>query len=541
MKTLIANNIEIPKFLDSMVKTIRAVVYVRVSSDEQAKKEFSIPKIQIPECLKLIKESGWRFVKTYIDNGYACNTFLKRSELQRMLTEDIDTYDVVVIWSFDRLIGDDENTRGRIYNILDKNKKQITSVRQKMEIVSSEEYDPKSLNVAQLRQINSLGVTYDRKIRRERFMESRNKTVKAGKHIVEAPYGYKIIREIDSKDGRRTIGYRTIDGEESPILKRIFKERSEGNSGRKIALALNSDGIKTRNGKEWTGARIYQILRNPFSCGYIIWNKTQHRRFGDDSVLTPLPETRWQYLLVDEKREKYYKTIIDKKLFDICQEITRKNKSLKGKASYSKNVLAGLLKCPFCGASMVETSFYKIKTPPYHIGYYACIENHSKGKCSSRKYRAWPIREVVLNKVEEYLKDPEQLKEYQSKTRNNRVEEKEKELVNYENRMRKMEKRIYSLNLKYIDGKIREDYYKDLLDGLEKGEVSLRNTILGIKEEIKEYSKREQTFYKMKDLGRNFQKRFMNLGDQKKKQILHSLVKEVLLRKEGKIDILFRI
>ena len=300
--TEILNNINLK------TKTIRAAVYVRVSSDEQARREFSIPKLQTPECIKLIKETGWLFTKTYIDEGLDCNTFLRRTALQQMLNEDIDTYDVIVCYSFDRISGDDENTRGQIYSILDRKGKQITSVKQKVEIIPPDEYDPKSLNIAQQRQINSFGVSWDRKIRRERFMDSRIKTIESGKHIVESAYGYKVIRKIDPKNAQRTIGYRVINEEEAPILKRIFEERiNNGLGGKAIAVLLNQDGSRARKGGEWSGARIYQILRNPLPCGLILWNKTQNRKYGDDFILKSLAREKWRYTQIDKSKERYFK------------------------------------------------------------------------------------------------------------------------------------------------------------------------------------------------------------------------------------------
>ncbi|MFH1303833.1 MAG: recombinase family protein, partial [Planctomycetota bacterium] len=67
-------NHPVPK---SELKPLRAVIYARVSSQEQVKKEFSIPEMQIPQCKELLKEKDWRFVKCYIDQGFDGNAFLK--------------------------------------------------------------------------------------------------------------------------------------------------------------------------------------------------------------------------------------------------------------------------------------------------------------------------------------------------------------------------------------------------------------------------------------------------------------------------------
>jgi len=539
MKATILNEIKSPDLPELKTRPIRAIVYVRVSSDEQAKKEFSIPKIQIPECMQLIKEKGFNPVKTFVDEGCDCNTFLKRPALQEILNDYMDDFDVLIVWSFDRLYGDDENTRGRILNALDKHRKQITSVKQRMEIVSPEEYDPKSLNVSQLRQLNNIGVSWDRKIRRERFMASRNKCVENGRHIVEAPYGYKVMREaIEEGERIKVVSYRLVNEEEALTLKRVFKERVAAEKNvKEIAMGLNKDGIKTRKGSTWSAPRIYQVLKNPFPCGYIVWNKTQQRKFGDDNSYRAFSEDKWQYFPIDRKREKYYKPLISKELFDKCQAISKANKKLSPRATGSKNIVAGLLRCPECNSPMVETSYYKAKKPPFRRGLFQCSRYHNKGECSSKKYVSYPIKELIIKKVEKYLGDPKLFEKYQEKARCQKVERLEKELEGNEKRMKRNEERIHSLNLKYIDAKIKEDYYKELLDELERDAVVLRKNILDLKSEISEYSKRRDTIYKLQNMG----KKLRELNDRKKKQVLRALIEEIALTKERKVDILFKV
>ena len=538
METITRDKINLPEFQYTPTKTIRAVVYVRVSSDEQVKKEFSIPKLQIPECIKLIKESGWRFVKTYIDEGLDCNTFLKRTALQQMLNDDINDYDLVVVWSYDRLIGDDENTRGQIYSILDRNRKQMTSVRQRSTIVSPEEYDPKSLNVSQLRQVNDLGVSFDRKIRRERFMESRNKIVEGGRHIVEPPFGYKLKRKVIEREGERPriISFRMVNEEEAVVLKRIFQERVFNRlGGKKIAIKLNEEGFRTRKGTEWMASRIYRILQNPFPCGYIVWSKTQERKFGDESKRTPLAKERWKFIPVNKNIEKHYKPLITKETFDTAQEMSEANKNT-GKAPYSKNPLAGLIKCSQCGATMIKTNCFKTKKPPYSRGYYVCAKFWEKGKCSTARVRSWEVDKEVMKKVESYLKNPQQLSEYQKELKEQKVKGLETELKANERRLKKCQDRAYSLNVKYIDGKIKDEYYTEILDSLEKEEVGLNKSITRIRGEIKDYEKQRETSYKLKDISKDFSKRFRELDDRKKKAIFHALIKEITVERDQSID-----
>lgn len=509
-------------------KIIRAVIYGRVSSKEQADKKFSIPEIQVPESKDLIKGNSWRFTKCYLDEGLDGNTFQNRPALQRMLNEDIDTYDVIVVWSFDRLVRDDPYTEAAIYNILDENKKQVTSVLQKVEIMIPDEYDPKSLNVATHRRFRSMQVAYDSLTRRERFMASREKTVMIGKHITEPPYGYKLIRRIDPRDARRTIGYRIPNNEEISILQRIFKERVfEGKSYRRIAFGLNQSGIKTRKGEWWSGARISQVLKNPFSCGYVSWHRSQDRKYGDKRIRTPIPEKEWKFISVNKKLEKYYRPIISEELFWKAQEIRKRNFKIKGRAAGSSNILAGLTKCPKCGAPMVETSIYKIKKFPYRKGYYQCSEWSNKRKCSPKKYPSWIIKRKVLESVKIFLNDPHS-KEYLEERSKDKIKVKETEFKNYEAKFKRIQEDIKSLNLKYLRGRIKDKYYSPLLQELEEKENKLEEGYAALKEQIQIYYQKGGEKESLMTFSKEIKGRFENLPFSQTKLILRMLVEKVM-------------
>jgi len=524
-----------PKALELKSKTLRAVIYARVSSKEQSEKKFSIPKIQIPQSKELLKEKGWRFVNCYVDGGCDGNTFLNRPNLQKMLTEDIDTYDVIVVWSFDRLTRDDSYTEAKIYNILDSRKKQVTSVLQRTEIVNPEEYDPKSLNVATHRRLRSIGVAYDSLSRRERFMASREATVMKGKHISEPSYGYKMIRRIDPKDPRRTIGYRTLNKEEVPILKRIFKERVfEGKSYRQIAFSLNQDLIKTRKGEWWSGPRIGQILKNPFPCGYIPWHKTQCRKYGDENIRKSFPETEWRFIPVDRKLEKYYRPVIGKKLFWRAQELRQKNFKIRGRAVESANILVGLIKCPICQAPMVETGIYKVKKAPYRKGFYQCSKWTNKRLCSRKRYPSWSIKMKVLERVNVFLNDPKVFKEYLKKVDGKEVKAKEMELKNYKRKLERAQEDIKSLNLKYLRGKIKEKYYPSLLQELEEKEKLLKEGYVVSKEEIQTFYQKKEERESMMALSKEIKEGVESLTFNQKKLILRVLIKELIPGKKMK-------
>jgi DNA invertase Pin-like site-specific DNA recombinase len=84
------------------------------------------------------------------------------------------------------------------------------------------------------------------------------KAGKGDKPAGVAPFGYRYA------DNKKSI---VVDEREARTVKRIFSLSQAGKSIRRIAGALDADGITTRRGKTWTKAAVHKILRNTFYTG----------------------------------------------------------------------------------------------------------------------------------------------------------------------------------------------------------------------------------------------------------------------------------
>jgi DNA invertase Pin-like site-specific DNA recombinase len=71
-----------------------------------------------------------------------------------------------------------------------------------------------------------------------------------------------------------------INLEEANVVKRIFDMYTKEDKGyRKIALCLNSDGVKTKLGNEWNPKGVKRVLCNPLYRGELINNKSETADF----------------------------------------------------------------------------------------------------------------------------------------------------------------------------------------------------------------------------------------------------------------------
>lgn len=83
-------------------KTIRAAIYVRVSTDEQAQYGHSVDA-QKEKLLAFCKSQEWEVSSSYIDDGFSA-TDLKRPGIQRLIEEtNAQKFDIVVFYKLDRL------------------------------------------------------------------------------------------------------------------------------------------------------------------------------------------------------------------------------------------------------------------------------------------------------------------------------------------------------------------------------------------------------------------------------------------------------
>ncbi len=84
----------------------KAAIYARVSTEEQAERDLSIP-FQLERCRYHDKGKGWEVVKEFVDAGESARTD-KRPEFQKMISSArAKEFDVILIHKFDRFARND--------------------------------------------------------------------------------------------------------------------------------------------------------------------------------------------------------------------------------------------------------------------------------------------------------------------------------------------------------------------------------------------------------------------------------------------------
>ena len=230
---------------------MRAALYARVSTEDQAKEGFSLDA-QIKRMEAYCRVRGWEVAGIYRDEGHSGRT-VDRPEYSRMMAES-DSWDLLLVLKMDRihrnsvnftLMMDDLRSKGKEFNSMQDKFDTTTAMgRFVMDIMQR----IAQLESEQIGERVKLGMTYK---------------AKSGKgHLGSAhPYGYAF-------EGGEMI----VVPEEAEAVRMMFEMRIRGSTLKDIADFLSSSGIPTKKGGRWGPQTVANILKNPIYAGYSVWN-----------------------------------------------------------------------------------------------------------------------------------------------------------------------------------------------------------------------------------------------------------------------------
>ena len=226
-----------------MYEIKKACVYARVSTDEQAKKGYSVDE-QVRMCRAQIDAKGWEYAGTFTDPGVSGRK-LDRPGLNAMI-EKINAGDIgaVVIYKLDRLSRKQKDTMHIIENVIMANDVYLYSLNETLD--TSTPWGRAMIGIlSAFNQMESETIQM-------RTTDGRMAKAKQG--------GYA--------GGKPPLGYRSREGElvivpeEAEIVRAIFSMRKEGKTLMGIAEKLNEMGYRSKSGKLFRHSAVQTILAN---------------------------------------------------------------------------------------------------------------------------------------------------------------------------------------------------------------------------------------------------------------------------------------
>lgn len=345
----------------SQKEPIKAAIYARVSTDREEQKHS--PEHQIAHCKEIAKENGWHVSDEFIyyDHGLSGTDLTQRIALQQLIKDGMaGKFQVVLFKSLSRFARNEADA----YHVRD------LLIESGLRMVADEDrYDSENGDDLKFGLFTMINAERSREISRSTRIGIRQSALKGNFTGNKAPFGYR-------KKGQKL----EPDPDTKWIVKTIYELYTDKMYGlKKIAEALNEQGIPAYHGGAWGISSVRSILINPVYIGKIIANRYGTKGKGHKKKWFQKEEQDW--VIVPSAHE----AIIKPSVFEQAQQIRlRKNNYLSGKSlKRGTNVLLGLLHCAACGSSMVMTSSGRAAQT---YRYLICSKRRSQGKsgCGNR-------------------------------------------------------------------------------------------------------------------------------------------------------------
>lgn len=371
-----------------MNETVRAALYLRVSTAKQAEQDVSIPDQQ-RQGEAFCAARGYALVETYVEAGASATTD-RRPEFQRMIeagTTKPAQFDVIVVHSFSRFFRDHFELEFYVRKLA-KNGVKLVSITQDIGD------DPVHV---MMRQIMALFDEYQSKENGKHTLRAMKENARQGFwNGASTPIGYRTVAA--EQRGARTKKKLEIDPLHAETVRLMFRLASQGDGCgpmgvKAIVNYLNEHRIFTRSGSRWGVGAVYQILTRRTYAGVHEFNrraKDKSHNPESDVIRVSVPP------------------LIDEELFETVQSRLRSRgpAMINPAIVSSTNLLTGVLHCAECGGAMTVMTG---KGGTYR--YYACGNRRRQGAtaCSMGIVRVELLEDLVAKYIEDRLLDPERL------------------------------------------------------------------------------------------------------------------------------------
>ncbi|NWO15164.1 recombinase family protein [Virgibacillus sp.] len=488
-----------------MKNTIKAALYARVSTEEQASEGYSI-QAQIAEIEAYAKNNNMEIVARYVDEGVSGKNISGRPRMKQMLNDiDANIFSSVIVYKIDRISRKSKDAL-EIAERCEQANISLNSLKENFDIAT-----PMGKMVFQMM---------------SNFSEyERNSIIDRGKMgmVQRAKEGYH--------NGGRVLGYDSvnkelvINEEEEHIIRLTFDYAEQDLGYKAIVSRINAMGYKTKRGCDFSINTIKTILDNPIYIGLIRYNKYQ------DWAEKHRKGINKDYILSDGKHE----AIISKEQWERVQQI-RTKRSIKPAQSNKPYILNSLLRCPKCGYGMVSASSKGSKGKKYR--YYVCGLFHNKGSkaCSAHSIRSDRAEQQVMDELKRIVSEPYVLNQIIDNVNKNRSEAEtpiNDEIKVLQSKLNKVEVRINNITDQLMDDPSLVAIFKPKLTSLTEEQEDLQNKLEALNTELGECDTAPIDAQALRHLLTNFEKVMKEAEPARQKALLRLIIKDIEINKEA--------
>ncbi len=281
----------------------RCCIYARVSTDEQAERDLSIP-FQLERCRYHAQGNSWEIVAEFVDAGESARTD-KRPEFQKMIASArAKDFDVILVHKFDRFARNDYDFV--VYE------KELEDLGITVESVSEPGDASTPAGYIGRRMMQVISTWYSKNLAIE-VKKGMQKAVENGGWPKKAPFGYLNKHDKNS-------AWVEVDPKNGPFVTQAFQEMATGRwTLEEWADQAYSLGYTSRNGNRVVKQAWSAIFHNRFYLGET-WLKD-----GD----TPI--------------KGKHQPLVDENVFFQVQDVLRQHDKYKQRTQRHKYLLRGLL------------------------------------------------------------------------------------------------------------------------------------------------------------------------------------------------------
>ncbi|MFP4082419.1 MAG: recombinase family protein [Candidatus Aminicenantes bacterium] len=331
---------------------MNCAIYTRVSTDNQAEKDFSSCEAQEEKIKAFVQsQNNWEVFKVYSDAGYS-GANINRPAL-REIFEDIKQgkINIVLAYKIDRLTRSPKD----FYQLIE------FFENYKVDFISiTERFDTSTPAGRLLRNIMLTFAQFERELASERTKDKMLERAKKGMwNGGLVPYGYK-------RENKKLI----INSKEAEIIRFIYETYVTTGSLFKTYDGLKRQETKDRQDRSFSKGAIHYILRNIVYTGKLNY--------------------------AGKIYQGIHEPIISAELFNLAQE-THKEK-IKTLRVYKNFLLSGLITCNDCGSVMTPCYTNKRKEEKLtRYYYYRCT------KTFKMDWDSCSVRQVSADRLENYI------------------------------------------------------------------------------------------------------------------------------------------
>ena len=466
----------------------RIAIYIRVSTEEQAREGYSL-EVQREYLESFAVREGYEVFKVYCDDGVSAYS-TRRAALQALLADaKAERFELVVVYKIDRF---SRNLKDLLM-LVDELSSYGVAFKS-----ATEPFDTStSAGKLMFQQLGSFA-EFERNRIAERVFPGMIKGVQQGnwQGARFAPFGYtynkaKKLLEVEER--------------EAGIVKLIYTMYISGKSTHDIAAYLDRKGYKTRTGKQFYNKFICDILKNQIYTGKIVWNKKHY----DKNQKT---KKHYKYIRNDPLKilvaQGRHKPIIDEEGFTKVQKLlANKTRTWRPRVKNQEYLLTGLITCAKCNHRYTGVSSISNHRLNRKKRWYRCSGPHSSHiNCTNRAIKAEDI-EPEATKIVTLLIQNERLKQsrwttgtFQNGANFPHFGENAKIDINdVKDKLKNNQEKQSKLTDAYLENLLSEDVYREKVTTLRNEEESLKKLLAGYELREMERERSEGYINRVKD------------------------------------------